>query len=82
MHVVARILFQYINNKVVRCIGFYIKFPSVQTQEDISREERHAFIAVHKRMIHDQRFKQGGGHLRDILVVTGSRPVEGAFQQT
>lgn len=81
MYVVARFHFQRINNELVRCICFYIKFPSVQTQEDISREERHAFIAVHKRMIHDQRFKQGGGHLRHILVVAGAGPEKGTFQQ-
>jgi len=82
MRVVARFFFQRINYKVVRCISLYIKFPAIQTQEDISREEGHAFFTVHKRMIHDERFKQGGGPLRDILVVTGAGPEEGAFQQT
>ena len=56
--------------------------PSIQSQEHVGGEEGNTFVPVDERVVHQQRLKKGSGHLREIVVVAGTRAEKGTFEQT
>ena len=73
--------FKHSNNELFTFVGGKNQLPPVQAQENVSREERHSFVAVHERMVDQKGFEHCCCHLFDMCVVTGLRSEEGAFEK-
>ena len=79
--IITQTLFERADNKLISSIRINFQLPAVEAQKNITREKRHSLVAVHESMITDQRFKQCGGHLRQVFVITGLWTKQSALQQ-
>jgi len=63
------VIFQQPDQKAMCLCCIHLQLVTVQAQENIRRKKGDAFVAVNKRVVHDERLKQRRRHFGKILVV-------------
>ena len=57
------------------------KLPAVQAQKNVGCEECHPFVAIKKRMVHQQRLEERGGHGGHVPVVACAWTEQSALEK-
>jgi hypothetical protein len=78
---VADAFIQQADEKSVGFIGIDSQAPTVQSYENVSREECDSFVSVDEGVVHQEGFEERRGHGREVFVVAGLRAIESALQQ-
>src|SRR5687767_11762868 len=65
--------FQKADEKTMRRVGIGHDLPAIHSQKGVGSEKSHAFVAVHERVIHQERLEQSRRHFGKVGVVTAAR---------
>lgn len=77
---IRRTCFEAFHQESKSSLGINLDFPAIQPQKDIGRKEGNPLVAICKRMIDQQGFKEGRGHFLQGTVIPGLRPEQSTFQ--
>ena len=74
-------LFEQANQKRVCFVYDHVEFVAIQAKKNVRGEKRDALVSVDEGVIHDEGFKQGCAHFREVFVIPGLRSEQRAIQQ-